>query len=81
MILQSNEPEPFVEWIWIGRILEKTAEGAYVPVPGVIYDTGYTYQANAEDFMEEQLKEYSQTHKGEFATSIERMGMMRGLGG
>lgn len=60
---------PEVEWVWKGFIFEITSDGEY-HLLGEYDLSGYEYEESAQEFMEEELKEYVLTQEGNYIAVV-----------
>ena len=72
---EKKEPEIETEWFWQGRIFQIYKDGGYCRIKDGtgFYDTGCEYRESAEEYMEDELKEYCKTHEGEFIAVVEHV--------
>lgn len=72
---EKKEPEIKTEWFWQGRIFEIEKDGGYYQIKGGngFYDTGCKYRDDAEEYMEDKLKEHCKTNDGEFIAVVEHV--------
>lgn len=75
---EKKEPdkiEPEVEWFWQGCINKVLDSGMVTQLTEGkgIYDTGCKYQASAEEYMADILKEFCKEHEGNFIATVEHV--------
>lgn len=72
---EKKEPEIKTEWFWQGRIFKIEKDGGYYQIKGGngFYDTGCKYRDDAEEYMEDKLKEHCKTNDGEFIAVVEHV--------
>lgn len=72
---EHEKKEPEVEWFWQGRIFKVNEDGCYLQIKDGtgFYDTGCEYRESAEEYMNDELKEYCKTHEGNYIAKIEHV--------
>ena len=78
---EKKEPEIKTEWFWQGRIFKIEKDGGYYQIKdgNGFYDTGCKYRDDAEEYMEDKLKEHCKTNDGEFIAVVEHVCRVRAV--